>query len=187
MTEPDDESRDQRSPEAEDAQDLDVSEVAEGIPEEVKNEIVERVVRTEASYYRGPVPPPSTLQGYEDVVKGSAKQILDQASEQTAHRIRLESKALDASIGNSKRGQWFGFIIALAVVGVGALAVFTGAGFIGLGLILPGLAALVGVFVYSQRQQQEQLQEGRDALPPTGEYPSSPQSTGEEREDDAGR
>lgn len=187
MTESGDESRDQRAPEAEDERDLEVSEVAEGIPEEVKNEIVKRVVRTEASYYRAPVPPPSTLQGYENVVKGSAKQILDQASEQTAHRIRLESKALDASIGNSKRGQWFGFVIALAVVGVGALAVFTGAGLIGLGLILPGLAALVGVFVYSQRQQQEQLQEGRDAFPPIEEHPSALQSAVEGREEDIDR
>ncbi len=142
MTEPGDEPRDRRAPEAEDGQELEASEVVEGIPDEVKDELVKRVVRTEASFYRAPVPPPDTLQGYENVVKGSAKQILGQARDQTDHRMRLENKAVDAGIENSKRGQWFGFIIAMAVVGVGALAVFTGAGLIGLGLILPGLAAL---------------------------------------------
>jgi len=105
-------------------------------------------------------------------VKGSAKQILDQARDQTDHRMQLERMAVEAGINNSKRGQWFGFIIAIAVIGAGALAVLTGAGSVGLGLILPGLAALVGVFVYSQRQQQQQLQEGQDAFP-TGEEPPS--------------
>jgi uncharacterized membrane protein len=187
VTEPGDEPRERRAPEGDDGQELEASEVLEGIPEEVKDEIVKRVVRTEASFYRAPVPPPGTLQGYEDVVKGSAKQILDQARDQTDHRMRLESKALDASIENGKRGQWFGFSIAMAVVGVGALAVFTGAGLIGLGLILPGLAALVGVFVYSQRQQQGQLQEGRDAFPAIEEQPSALRSETEGREEDAGR
>ena len=172
MTEPGD-----RHPhDAEDGQDLEQSEVVEGIPEEVKDEIVKRVVRTEASFYRAPVPPPQTLEGYERIVEGAAKQILDQARDQTNHRMGLENRALDASIANSKRGQWFGFIIALAVVGVGAGAVLTGAGAIGLGLILPGLAALVGVFVYSQRQQQQQLQEGQDAFPSIDEAPSAVRS-----------
>ncbi len=187
MTEPEDRSPDHRLPEAEDGQELEPSEVLEGIPEDVKEEIVKRVVRTEASFYRAPVPPPETLQGYEQIVPDSAKQIMDQAREQTAHRMRLEEKAVDAGIDNSKRGQWFGFIIAMAVVGVGALAVFTGAGLIGLGLILPGLAGLVAVFVYSQRQQQQQLEEGQDAFPATGEPPSSLRSAIEQgRGEDGG-
>ncbi len=188
MTEPGDEPRDQRAPESNDGQELEASEVLEGIPEEVNDEIVKRTFRAEASFYRAPVPPPGTLQGYEDVVKGSAKQILDQARDQTDHRMRLESKALDASIENSKRGQWFGFIIAIAVVGVGALAVFTGAGLISLGLILPGLAGLVAVFILSQRQQQQQLEEGRDAFQAIEEQPSSLRSAIEQgREEDTDR
>ena len=188
MTESGDEPRDQRTPEANDGHELETSEVLEGIPEEVRAEIVRRVVRTEASFYRAPVPPPDMLQGYENIVPGSAKQILDQASEQTTHRMRLEDKAVDAGIDNSKRGQWFGFVIAMAVVGVGALAVFTGAGLIGVGLILPGLAGLVAVFVYSQRQQQQQLEEGRAAFPAGEDPPSSLRNSIEQgREPDVDR
>ena len=183
MTEPGEDQRHRHDPE--DGQDLEhAEEVVEGIPEEVKDEIVKRVVRTEASFYRAPVPPPSTLQGYEDIVKGSAKQILDQSRDQTDHRMGLENRALDASISNAKRGQVFGFVIALAVIGVGAIAIFTGAGAVGLGLILPGLAALVGVFVYSQRQQGQQLQEGQDAFPSIDEAPSAVRSAVEGGEGD---
>lgn len=188
MTEPEDRPPDRRPSETEDGQELEPSEVLEGMPEDVKEEIVKQVVRTEASFYRAPVPPPETLQGYEHIVSGSAKQIMNQAREQTAHRMRLEEKVVDAGIDNSKRGQWFGFIIAMAVVGVGALAVVTGAGLIGLGLILPGLAGLVAVFVYSQRQQQQQIEEGQNAFPAMGEPPSALRNSIEQgREPDADR
>jgi uncharacterized membrane protein len=177
VTEPSDETRDQPDSEADEDSVTAELEKFETLPDQAKNDLAQRIalrmVRMERRYHRGPLPDPKTLQGYEDVVPGSAKQIINQANAQTDHRMRLERMAIEANLGNSKRGQWFGFIIAMAVVGVGALAVFTGAGLIGLGLILPGLAALVGVFVYSQRQQQGQLQERRDAFPAAAEPPSA--------------
>ncbi len=184
---------------AEESQDLEISEVVEGLPEEAKNEIVKRTFRAEASYYRAPVPSPSMLQGYEDVVPGSAKQIMDQANEQSSHRMRLEEMTVRAGVENSRRGQWFGFFIALAVIATGAVAVLTGAGVIGLALILPGLASLVGVFVYSQRLARAELEESRAGFPqvqgqaPT-EYPQiergsedSPDQQGSQEDSDQSR
>ncbi len=55
-------------------------------------------------------------------------------------------------------------MIALAVVATGALAVYLGAGLVALALILPGLAGLVGIFLYSQRIRQMQLAEGRETF-----------------------
>ena len=44
-------------------------------------------MRIEASSWRGPLPPPSALQSYEEVLEGSADRILKMAEKQTEHRI----------------------------------------------------------------------------------------------------
>ncbi len=126
----------------------------------------------EAYSYRAPVPPPPMLQGYEDVVHGSAKQIMDDAHGQTVHRQGLENRQLDAAIANSKRGQWFGLIIAVLVVAVGALLILLDKSAQGLVLILPGLAALVGAFIVSEVRKGRELRQRREAFPPEADGPS---------------
>jgi uncharacterized membrane protein len=41
--------------------------------------------------FSGPIPPPEMLERFERVVPGSATMIVDQAREQTGHRMGLES------------------------------------------------------------------------------------------------
>lgn len=145
-----------------------ITEIVEALPEEAKDELARRIVemRMEAYSYRAPVPPPPMLRGYEDVVLGSAKQIMDDAHGQTVHRQGLESKQLDAAIANSKRGQWFGLIIAVLVISVGTLLILLDKSAQGLALILPGLAALVSAFIVSEVRKGRELRQSREAFPP---------------------
>ena len=116
--------------------------------------------------YSGPIPHPVTLRQINEVVPGAAKQIIDDAHAQTAHRQKLETKYLNAAIANSKRGQVFAFIVAVIVL-VGSLVLIgLGAQLVGLALVISSLAALVGVFVYTRKGQAQQLGDARQAFPP---------------------
>ena len=63
--------------------------------------------------WSGPLPPPAVLQGFNDVVPGSAETIIRMAQQQQAHRISLESKAAN----DSRLGLALGGVIALVAVG----------------------------------------------------------------------
>jgi uncharacterized membrane protein len=115
--------------------------------------------------YSGPIPHPRILGQIDEIVPGAAKQILDDAHGQTAHRQEMERKYLDAGIENSRRGQWFGFIVAMSVV-LGSMGLIAlGYSVWGFSLALFGLAALVGVFVYTQRRESRELRQASQAFP----------------------
>lgn len=54
--------------------------------EEEQREQVRQVVTSVMSEFSGPLPPPSIMKGYEDIVPGSADRILSMAENQAKHR-----------------------------------------------------------------------------------------------------
>jgi hypothetical protein len=84
-----------------------VGEDYEGDPETIR--YISRVV---AAYYKGPLPPPSMLQGYENVLPGCADRIVTLMEQQSAHRRELEKRAIGAGIHSKYIGQISAFSFA---------------------------------------------------------------------------
>lgn len=84
MTEHGDEAREASEGRSGEETEAPHSETIEELPREVKDKLTQHIIRAEAYSYEAPVPPPSMLRGYEDVVPGSARQILDDAHGQMA-------------------------------------------------------------------------------------------------------
>lgn len=111
--------------------------------------------RSEELRYQAPLPPPAWMERYDQIVPGSAKQMMDDVHDQSEHRRELEREESRAEIVLAKRGQWFGFATACA----GFVVAMTGmvGGFVliyvgnslgaGIALALVGLAAIAAVFV----------------------------------------
>lgn len=104
--------------------------------EESQNEITQAYQKQQlvAANFQGPIPPPSVLEGYEVILKGSANRILTLAESETSHRHAMEKKALDAEIESlrkeaedTKRGQIFGFIIGITAIISGTASAVMGA------------------------------------------------------------
>ena len=53
--------------------------------------------------YQGPIPHPDILKGFDALVPGTAKDLIDLAKSESAHRRDLESRALDANIFAQKK------------------------------------------------------------------------------------
>lgn len=77
--------------------------------------------------FHGPMPPPSLLLGYENIVPGAAERILRMAEEDSKHMREMDKAALDAAAREVKRGQIFGLLIGLAALGASMLAIAMGA------------------------------------------------------------
>lgn len=109
------------------------------------------------SSFKGPLPPPNLLKGYDEIVKNGAERIFKLAEKQSKHRITLEDHAIKEELTQSSRGQTFGFILGIVGLLLATLLAIldheTIAGIFGTTTIV----GLVTVFVVGRRIQQKDL------------------------------
>jgi uncharacterized membrane protein len=146
---------------------------ADVIPEEVEvilrdlPEVQQKAVRAViigVSYQRawkGPLPPPDILKEYNDAFSNGAERIFLEAKKQTDHRIKMESIVIPEEQKQSRRGQTFGFILALAFLIASFTLIFTGHEASGTIIGSIDLVALVAVFVYGRNYQKSELETKR--------------------------
>lgn len=80
----------ERKPESSDERQTEEAIEGEWVP---ASEQSGRLVRAEAAYfYQGPLPSPEQLQGYEDIVPGSAERIIGRLEGETSHRHGMERR-----------------------------------------------------------------------------------------------
>ena len=129
-----------------------VKSVIETFPLEEQGKVVELVLEvTRITAFSGPIPPPAILQGYEDVIEGGAERILAMAEKQSKHRQEIEKEVITKQLGQSSRGQIFGFLLALIGFGLGTLlAAWGNTGLAGI-LFTTTIIGLVSIFVIGKR------------------------------------
>ena len=122
------------------------------------------VILTKQELFSGPLPHPDILARFNVVVPGSAEIIIQMAENQSAHRIEIEKKVINSDIGNSKRGQIFGFVVA--ILGLLSSFVLVLKGYQVVGTILGGatLVSLVGVFVYGSESRKNERKEKNENM-----------------------
>ena len=70
--------------------------------------------------WSGPLPPPAALERFNQIIPNGADRIVAMAEKEQAHRVEYEKIGLQASIGESRRGQFLGAAVSIAAV-VGAV------------------------------------------------------------------
>lgn len=97
--------------------------------------------------FQGPIPPPATLEKYDQLIPGAADRILRMAEVEQAHRHDVNVRALDGMIREHRRGQCFGMILGVCGLCSAVIAAYLRqpwvAGILGGGTIV----SLVSVFV----------------------------------------
>ncbi len=53
--------------------------------------------------FQGPIPHPQILQGFENIVPGAARELIDLAASESRHRREIETKALDSNAWAQKQ------------------------------------------------------------------------------------
>jgi uncharacterized membrane protein len=97
--------------------------------------------------WRGPLPPPAVLQGFEEIVPGSAARIIDEFQAEAAHRRRLEDKQARFVQRDTHVGQALAIVFALGAFALAGYAVSQGANWVavvlGGGVIAAGVLAFI--------------------------------------------
>ena len=139
-------------------------EEAEMILEELTDETrtaVLRKVSVEQMSYSGPIPPPSEMAKYNDVIPNGADRIMTMAENQSNHRQSLESSVVKAKNIDSRLGVMFAGSIGLVSLVLAYLLIKEGktvAGFVFGGT---PLGTLVGVYLRGTHLDKQDLEEKR--------------------------
>lgn len=132
-----------------------IPEVVDKIPAELQAEFeklgieegetakIMAVMMRYSSSYQGPLPPAEQFEIYEKALSGAGDRILKYMEKEQKTRHALDSKAVDAAIGDTKRGQWLGFSVMLALIVLAGVAIYSGSTV--LGGIIAFLTAGAGV------------------------------------------
>ncbi|MBC8790419.1 MAG: hypothetical protein C6Y20_02320 [Tagaea sp. CACIAM 22H2] len=92
------------------------AEILQALPPSLppeKAKIVISAVRSTVAQYSGPLPHPDHFAKYNAVLPDAAQRILVMAEKEQDHRQSWENRALDAQVADTKRGQFFGLIVAV--------------------------------------------------------------------------
>lgn len=132
------------------------------LPEDKKEEALKVITSLSietSSAFRGPLPPPSVLADYNDIINDGAERIMKMAENQSGHRIELEKHAIKEELKQSRNGQIFGFILAIfGIIAAFVLAYLghdTVAGIFGTTTII----GLVTIFVIGKKRQTKEQEE----------------------------
>lgn len=138
-------------------------EIIDKLPPRDKEMVTSKIV---AEMYSGPIPHPDLFAKYEETLPGSADRILGMAEKQAKHRQELEKAVVFSGVRDSRRGQYFAFIIGvIGIVGGFILILFNKNAF-GIATIITSLTALTGVFVYGRiSEKKERLEKNEQPTP----------------------
>ena len=127
--------------------------------------ILQRITSVVAEHTSGPLPPPSMLRSYQEVLPGAADRIFTLMEQQSAHRQELERMALDRGSRSRDRGQVFAFVLCALVIVGGFGAIYMGQSVAGMAAIIIAVGGVAATFLATRQRQQRQLQERREAIP----------------------
>lgn len=146
------------------------AELARVLPEEERQEVRQVVHNVTARYaaFRGPLPTPDLLGGYEDVVPGAGERILRMAEKEQEHRHAWEDRSLENERVYSLRGLRLGWLTSLSLALGAVAAAWFGEPVVGTALAAASATGMVWKLV----QGRETATTTRDAGKIAGADPS---------------
>ncbi|EHJ4142253.1 DUF2335 domain-containing protein [Escherichia fergusonii] len=105
------------------------------------------------SSFSGPLPPPSMLREYNEIVDNGAERIMVRSEKEQAHRHSMEYMAMSGAIYKDKRGQWMAFTVTIIILAIATLFAWNGDTVFAGTLITVDLIGLASVFILGRNDR----------------------------------
>lgn len=110
----------------------------------------------------GPLPDAASFASYEKTTPGAGERLLCMAEKEQRHRhecenlaIEMQKKRDESRYNIERRGQWFALIVALFMLGIGALLVYTGHPLCGTFISGGTIIGVVSSFLHNRSSQNK--------------------------------
>jgi uncharacterized membrane protein len=117
---------------------------------------IQQTASASIEQFSGPLPHPTILKQYDEVLPGGAERIVAMAERQSAHRQQLEKMVVESNCRNERSGTILGFVICMTTIGGGFYLILRGMDSGGIAAIVSSLAGLIFAFVYGKKKQAEE-------------------------------
>ena len=131
------------------------------IPEQDRLRAVEVIVE-EAALFSGPLPPPSMLQKYNDILPGLADRITKMAEHSLEHSQATNTKIIDSEISAQSRdhiyrlfGMFIGFMALVGMLGLVGWLAFINQPWLAGTLGFTSIAVIVGLFIHGKPDREK--------------------------------
>jgi uncharacterized membrane protein len=111
-------------------------------------------ISVQSHKWEAPLPPPSVLEGFNDVVPDGAERIVRAWEQESQHRREIEKAEQRSYYRDALVGKVFALIFVLAALGVSAFAAFIGAEWLGAVLGAGTIGSVVWAFISRQKPKQ---------------------------------
>ncbi|MFS1663361.1 DUF2335 domain-containing protein [Streptococcus sp. zg-JUN1979] len=135
-----------------------VLDIIEEQPEEVQ-EAVANMLISEQVTYKGPIPPPSLLQQFDNIIPDGADRIMKMAEAQSGHRIEMEKLVVKANNRDSFAGVLFGGTIGVVAILGSIWLIANDKNIQGFILLIGTLASLISVYLKGNMSDKEELRD----------------------------
>jgi uncharacterized membrane protein len=122
------------------------------------------IERHEISMRGGPLPHPSELAAYNQIIPNGADRIMKMAEDQSNHRMGIEKIVITSQQRQGFCGQLFGLIIGLVGLGLATYAAISGQPVFGAAIGGATLVSLVSAFLYSNRSRRRESEDKREMM-----------------------
>jgi uncharacterized membrane protein len=100
------------------------------------------------------LPPPEVLEKYEHIMPGLARMLVENAEQQTLHRMDIEKRTLNINNIKAFVGLIFGFLVGIFGMGGGFYLTSKGYNVIGIIFTSSTLVTLVMTFIYGSQSKK---------------------------------
>jgi uncharacterized membrane protein len=135
------------------------AKLGELVPEPKKQEVTRVVHEVVEASFHGPLPPPSILRGYDEIVPGAAERIITMAEKEQAHRHFWEQRALSGERWYSLVGMLAGWTVAIALAVGAVVAAAYDQPAVGIALAAASATGMVWKLVQGRSDNPEQQTE----------------------------
>ena len=125
--------------------------------------MVRAVARVIQSEFRGPIPPPEIISGYEAIIPGAADRILAMAEKQSQHRQEMEKIKMKSESRDGLLGILFAFVLGIGSI-IAAIVIVVlvpqNAGAISSALLgMTGIGSIIATFIQATRMEKKDDEE----------------------------
>lgn len=140
----------------------DINKVLDSLPEDSRRIIISTLCAIEeSSSFKGPMPPPEMLKGYEEILPGASERILRMAEKQQEHRMKIETVIVDRQTRQSGYGQIWGGILAVLFGGISFILGYTGHDVLAGVIATTTIVGLATIFVLHRASEVKEEEEKR--------------------------
>ena len=130
-------------------------EALDALPDEDKQEAVDRVVCQFSKMHSGPIPSPEEMELYNKIEPGLANRIMIMAEENGRHIRICEKKEVDENSKYNARGQIYGFIVTLFALGLCGLSLWFDKDFLSFMFGAAGITPIISRFINPRKIDDE--------------------------------